>query len=132
MAATVPVRLDKKLIALAAAEAEHQKRTAPKQIEYWAALGQSLEGVLGRDDVIRLRAGLSRVEPVNAAPLDVDSVFAAVESARAVGDLSVHVTGARIIYQASRENPAYLEQIHPNGRIVVGRFEDGTFQPLPS
>lgn len=129
MAATVPVRMDKELVAQASAEAERQKRTAPKQIEYWAALGQTLEGVIGQEDVIRLREGLLRLQPVNASPVDADRVFATVDAARTTSKRSTRVTSARVIYQASRDHPRYLEQIHADGRVIVGRFENGQFKP---
>lgn len=130
MATSAPIRLDKELFAQAVAEAERQKRTAPKQIEYWAELGQALDGLLSREDVIRLREGLLRLEPANAAPADPDAIFAELEAARLGGALSERVTNARIIYQVSTRKRGYLEQKHPDGRVVVGQFKDGVFIPL--
>lgn len=69
---------------------------------------------------------------MNFAPIDVDSVFSALESARMTGNLSAGVTGARVIYQASCAYATYLEPIHPNGHVVVGRFDSGTFTPRSS
>ena len=127
MSATAPIRLDKDLLADAATEAQRQKRTAPKQIEYWAELGQTLEGVLTREDLIQLREGLLRLEPVNAAPVSADDVFANLENARRKGSLQQQVTQARAIYQASESHPGYLEKIQANGQILIGRFENGKF-----
>ena len=128
MSSTAPIRLDKTLLAQAADEAERRKRTAPKQIEYWAELGQVLDGVLSREDAIRLRGGLLRLAPRDAQPVAADDVFSDLEYARTEGRLPARVTRARIVYQASTRAPGYLEQQHPDGRVVVGQFLDGVFQ----
>lgn len=130
MAASHPIRLDALLLEQAAAEAKRQKRTAPKQIEYWAELGRVLDGLLSREDAIRLREGLLRLEPRSASPVDPEEIFSDLEAARREGNLPDRVTKARVVYQASERRPGYLDQKHPDGRVVVGQFANGSFEPI--
>lgn len=124
------VRLDPALMQQAAEEGARQHRTAPKQIEYWAALGKAFDGVLSREDAIGLRVGLLRLQAAASPRIDPETVSNAVEISRA--QLSGLVTRARIAYQVSEQYPGYLEQVHADGRVVVGQYENGSFHPRHS
>lgn len=131
MAVSSPLRLDHKLVEAAAAMAHLFKRTTPRQIEYWAELGRAVERELDAETVIALREGLAqlRVEPIQSVPLAADDVFAGLDVARDSGLLSQHISAAKLRYQASQVVPGLLEQIHPDGRVVVGQFRNGQFIP---
>lgn len=122
-----PVRLDPELMAQASREAKRQHRSARKQIEYWVELGRAVEGVVTREQAAGLRLGLMVVTAPDAGPVDVDEVFAELESRRPA--LAGQVTRAPVRYQASRAHPGLLERIDPDGRVTVGQFEQGEFQP---
>lgn len=131
MAVSSPLRLDHKLVEAAAAMAHLFKRTTPRQIEYWAELGRAVERELDAETVIALREGLAqlRVEPIHSSPVAADDVFADLDVARDSGLLSQHVSAAKVRYQASQAAPGLLEQVHPDGRVVTGRFLNGQFIP---
>jgi hypothetical protein len=128
MAASNPIRIDRTLFEQAAAEADRQKRSTPKQVEYWAELGQACDGLLNHADAVRLREGLLKLEPCESAPVNPDSVFATLDDARDDGSLSNQVTTAKTIYQASDSHPGYLEQVNTDGEVIVGQFERGKFK----
>ena len=130
MAASNPIRIDNSLYEQAAAEADKQKRSTPKQVEYWAELGQACDGLLSQADAVRLREGLLKLEPALTAPIDTETVFANLETARESGALTQQVTQAALIYQVSETHPGYLEQIGTDGQVRVGQFKNGTFKPL--
>lgn len=123
-----PIRLDASLVEEAITEAARKLRTPPKQIEFWVRLGQAVDGLLSMEEIMALRGGLVHIEPTQGRRADPDEVFDDLESRR--NTLSKTVTSARVVYQASREHPGYLEQIHPDGRVVIGRFEGSDFVAL--
>ena len=122
-----PIRLDPDLLTEAANEAVRQHRSTPKQIEFWAALGKAADGLLTQEDLLALRTGLLRLEVVDSPRINPTEVRQEVEASR--DRLKGEVTRARHVYQASLSHPGYIEQIHPDGLVVVGRFENGTFVP---
>jgi hypothetical protein len=129
MAASNPIRIDKELFEQAAAEADRQKRSIPKQVEYWAELGQICDGLITHADAIRLREGLLKIEPDDTTPIDADEVFADLDVARESRSLKNLITQAKAIYQASEQHAGYLEQIDTGGNVLVGQFKNGKFQP---
>ncbi|QIB52359.1 hypothetical protein [Pseudomonas sp. OIL-1] len=132
MATSSPLRLDEKLVVAAATQGSLEKRTTPRQIEYWAEIGRAVERDLDARALLAIREGLARirVEPVRAEPVASDDVFADIDLARATGTLGDRVSASTIRYQASRSLPGLLEQHHPDGRVETGRFRDGQFVPL--
>ena len=126
-----PVRLQDELMRSAAMAGARQHRSAAQQIEYWAALGRAVAGLLDPDRLLAVQAGLARltVEPVTASPLDADHVFAALEADRGGGVLRDAVSSASVRYQASVAYPGLLERIDADGQRRVGRFIQGAFQP---
>lgn len=122
-----PVRLDPELMENATREARRQHRSTRKQIEFWVELGRSVDGVVTREQAAGLRSGLLTVMAPDDGPIEVDDVFAELESRRP--SLAARVTRSPVRYQASREHPGLLERIGPDDRVTVGRFEGGEFQP---
>ena len=61
----------------------HQ-RSAAQQVEYWAALGREVASMVDPEQLLEVKTGLARlrVEPVRAAAVDPQQVFAALEDAR--------------------------------------------------
>ena len=122
-----PVRLDPDLMERAALEAKRQHRSTRKQIEFWVELGRAVDGVVTREQAAGLRSGLMAVMAPDVGPVDVDEVFAELEARRPA--LAGQVTRAPMRFQASRAHPGLLERIDPEGRVTVGQFEHGEFQP---
>lgn len=131
MAISSPLRLDQDLVAAAAAMGNLFKRTTPRQIEYWAELGRAVERELDAETLVALREGLAqlRVEPVKSAPLAPAEVFANLDGLRSSGALAASVSAARVRYQASVDSPGLLEQVHNDGKRIVGSFNNGKFIP---
>ena len=125
-----PMRLDGNLIHEAESVAERNKRSVPKQIEYWAELGRAVERVLSPNDVIAISQGLVEVQLVAPKPLraEADDVFAALEQDRSQGALAARVTRAAISYEASTSRAGLLDRIYADGRRDTGRFVAGEFQ----
>ena len=112
-----PVRLQQELMQRATLAGARQHRSAAEQIEYWAALGQQVAGVLDPDKLLDVLTGLAalKVVPIATAAVDTEQAFAALEQQRRSGQLSRSVSGASLRYQASRERPGWLEEINANG-----------------
>lgn len=72
-------------------------------------------------------ARLLAVTAPDVGPVDVGEVFAELEDRRLT--LTGQVTRASVRYQASRAHVGLLERIDPDGRVTVGQFEQGEFQP---
>ena len=132
MATSAPLRLDNGLIRAANAAARLQRRTVPRQIEYWAELGRAVEKHLNFEDLVAVREGLARlvVEKGALVEVDPDDVFSALESARVEGTLIRDVTTATMRYQSCPGRPGLLEQITSDGRKTPGRFQNGEFISL--
>ncbi len=127
--AASPIRLQDELMQAAALTAERFHRSTAEQIEYWAEMGRNVDHMLNPDDLLAISAGLAKitVEPVSSEPVDPVGIFQTLETDRAQGILPQMVSGSAIRYQASSAHPGYLEQIHADGRIVTGKFQDGEF-----
>ena len=125
-----PVRLQEDLMRSAALAGSLHQRSAAQQVEYWAALGREVAGLVDPEGLLAVKTGLARlrVEPVRAAAVDPEDVFAALGEARQSGILSASVTKAAVRYQASSSNPGYLERISSDGSCCIGRFAGGAFQ----
>jgi hypothetical protein len=127
-----PVRLQQQLMDSAALAGARQHRSAAEQIEYWAALGQQVAGVLDPDKLLEVLSGLAalKVVPVAWAAVNPEQAFEVLERERQSGQLTKAVSSASLRYQASETKPGWLEQISPDGRRRVGRFRNGVFEPL--
>lgn len=78
-----PIRLDSELIAAAQRESLVKKRSVPKQIEFWATLGKTLQNVLDYSDIITVLQGMKKitVESVESGTADPKAVFASPDRA---------------------------------------------------
>ncbi|KAF0809566.1 hypothetical protein A167_01637 [Alcanivorax sp. S71-1-4] len=126
-----PMRLDDALIRDAEAEARLNRRSLPKQIEFWADLGRRMARLVSPEDLIRIQLGLGRltIEDARSVSAEPEDVFAAVDALRERGELSAVVTRAPLAYQAVPGAPGVLEQISRDGRRVRGQFINGEFVP---
>ncbi len=128
--ASTPVRLQADLMERAVEAGARHHRSAAQQIEYWAALGQQVAGLVDPDSLLAVQCGVARlkVEPIQGTPVSSQDVFAALDADRRSGSLATAVTTAAERYQASRQHPGLLERIGPDGSRAVGQFRDGRFQ----
>lgn len=129
--ASSPIRLEADLMAKAQMTAALHHRTPAEQIEYWAELGQAVQGMLDPQAILNVQTGLAsiKVEPTLSGPIDADFVFEALDIDRASGQLAASVAQASIRYQASQTHPGYLEK-REGDTVLVGRFLNGEFLPI--
>lgn len=128
---TSPIRLDSKLIDAAQRESLVQKRSVPKQIEFWATLGKTLQGMLDYSDIIAVLQGIKKItiESVESSTVDPDAVFAALEKQRQNQELARNVTAAAVYYEASRSRPGLLDRVNAaTGERQTGQFYNGEFK----
>ena len=130
--AASPVRLEAKLMQAASMAGERHHRSAAEQIEYWASVGRSVAAYLNPDTLLAITSGLAKlhVESVNTPVVNPEDVFSALEQDRDVGTLAPSVSNSAVRYQVSVSHPGQLEQIHADGKIVIGQFNDGVFTPM--
>ena len=117
-----PVRLQDDLMRRAALAGARHHRSAAQQIEYWVTLGQDVAALLDPDLLLDVKAGLARlrVEPVRAAAVAPESVFAAIDAQRQNGSLAASVSTASERYQACPSRPGLLERIDNEGNRTAG------------
>lgn len=125
---STPIRLDDRLVRQATAEAQANRRTAPKQIELWAELGQLIAHKITADDLVALTQGLLdvKLEPVHVTPPASDEIWAQVAHASQRGDLTRAIAQQRVLYQSTGRDDV-LEAIYPDASRVLGRFINGHF-----
>ena len=128
-----PLRLNPELLEAAERASLVQKRSVPKQIEFWATLGQAVENVIDYSDIFAILQGLKKIsiEPVEPVAVPAEDVFATLENGRADGGLEEKVTRAVIYYEASRRRPGLLDRVNTaTGERCTGQFRNGEFQAL--
>jgi len=128
---TSPLRLDSTLVAAAKREGSINKRSAPKQIEFWAELGKAVEHVLNYNDIFAVIQGLKKikVESVTSQAVDTDDIFNALENSRQSEKLADNVTSAGVYFEASRSRPGLLDRVNAvTGERQTGRFYNGKFR----
>jgi hypothetical protein len=126
-----PLRLSAALVEAAEKEGAVQKRSAPKQIEFWAELGKAVDGVIDSADVVAVIQGLRKikVEPVKSMAVDSRDVFDSLETIRESGGLAEKVTSAAVYYEASLSRPGLLDRVSSRtGERQTGQFHKGVFK----
>jgi hypothetical protein len=126
-----PLRLSTALVEAAEKEGAVQKRSAPKQIEFWAELGKAVDGVIDAADVVAVIQGLRKikVEPVKSMAVDSRDVFDSLETIRESGGLAEKVTSAAVYYEASLSRPGLLDRVSSRtGERQTGQFHKGVFK----
>ena len=126
-----PLRLSAALVEAAEKEGALQKRSAPKQIEFWAELGKAVDGVIDAADVVAVIQGLRKikVEPVTSMAVDSRDVFDSLETIRESGGLAEKVTSAAVYYEASLSRPGLLDRVSSRtGERQTGQFHKGVFK----
>lgn len=128
-----PMRLSPDLVEAAERESLIQKRSVPKQIEFWASLGKAVQNVIDYSDVIAVTQGLKKiiVEPVESPTVAPSDVFADLERSRKSGALAKNVTKAAIYYETSRSRPGMIDRVNSaTGERRTGRFQSGKFRVI--
>ena len=128
---TSPLRLDSTLVAAAKRKGSVNKRSAPKQIEYWAELGMAVEHVLDYNDVFAVIQGLKKVkvESVESITVDPAAIFNSLEESRKSEKLAEKITSTAVYFEASRRQPGLLDKVNTaTGERQTGRFCNGEFK----
>jgi hypothetical protein len=128
---SIPIRLDNYLVHEAEIEGVVQKRTAPKQIEYWAEVGKAVAQFIPSNDLLALVQGFVEVEvKVNKLPsvtVSSSKVFDILEHDRENKSLNNKVTRASIWYEASVSQQGLLDRVQADGTREKGHFQNGKF-----
>jgi hypothetical protein len=128
---TSPIRLNSALVAAAEREGAIQKRSVPKQIEFWAELGKAVARVMDLSDVFAIIQNLKKVkvEPVTSVVVDPRDVFNSLENKRKSGDLAEKVTSSAVYYEASLSQQGLLDRVNSDtGERETGQFHKGEFK----
>lgn len=126
-----PIRLDPALVEIAKKEGSTKKRSAPKQIEYWAELGKAIESVIDLKDVYAIIQGFMKltVESLESKAVDPKAVFNSLEKKRKSGELAKNVTTSPIYFEASQTKPGLLDRVDlTTGERQTGTFLNGKFK----
>ena len=128
--AASPIRLESTLMKAATVASTTLHRSAAEQIEYWADIGRKVAKLIDPETLLAIDAGLVKITleetpPVTANP---DDVFERLQRDRKSGALSEAIAAKSIRYQACANHPGLLEQVHPDGRVLIGQFNNGEFQ----
>ncbi len=129
--ATSPIRLNPSLIEAAEREGRVQRRSTPKQIEYWADLGRAVERVIDLSDVFAILQGLKRLklENVESVGVDADEVFDDLHARTDSPQLSNEVTAAAVYFEASAAHPGLIDRVDSvTGERRSGQFRNGKFE----
>jgi hypothetical protein len=125
------IRLSPTLMAAARREGSIKKRTAPKQIEFWAELGKTVELVMDHADVLAVIQGFRKikVESVESVAVDPGDVFNSLEESRKSGELAEKVTSSAVYFEASQRKPGLIDRVNSaTGERQTGQFYNGEFK----
>jgi hypothetical protein len=124
------LRLDNQLIKLAEKQTKITKRSASKQIEFWAELGMRAEKKLTTKDVEEIFQDKVEllVKLKNVQGIDTNSVFKNLEKDRSENTLTSKVVTSKEWYDVSRDHPGYLVRTNKKGEKKIGKFEKGKFK----
>lgn len=128
---TSPIRLNPTLIEAAEREGVIQKRSTPKQIEYWADLGRAVEHVIDLSDIFAVLQGLKRLklENVESITVEPDRVFSDLQMRKKGSELSDEVSSAAVYFEASARHPGLIDRVDlATGARQTGQFRNGKFE----
>lgn len=128
-----PLRLNPDLVEAAERASLVQKRSVPKQIEFWATLGQAVENIIDYSDIFAILQGLKKITVETVAPAAVDpaDVFSDLEKSRRDGELARKITPGRVYYESSRTHPGLLDRVDTaTGERRTGQFRNGEFSAV--
>ncbi len=118
-----PVKLSDELVNDARNVAELSQRSIAGQIEFWAAIGKSLEPLLRGDRVMALgQSGATR--PLNELVADVDTDA----GRQRVRDYLNRQPNPH--YRVAEGRPGLLCRTEADGTETIGRFVNREFQPV--
>jgi len=128
---SIPLRVNDTLFKEAEAEGSLMKRSAAKQVEFWAELGKQIAHLVSPTDMLVLMQGLAKVQIdlPNFKPINASQVFAAVDEVNSAEQLGSAITRSTLYYEASLSRPGLLDQVMPDGSRQTGHFQDGKFSP---
>ncbi len=123
------LRLPEDLVSRAEQQSAVARRSVPKQIEYWAQLGQLLESSLSATDIHSLLSGekfVASARLANCVVPDANAVLRELEAARQGGTLNVSLEKPEATYDIADDGET-LRRTTPDGRTELGTFVDGQF-----
>ena len=126
------IRLREDLLKAAETTGALMHRSTSEQIEYWAAIGRSISSKVDPDTLDGVVSGFYSLEVkgVENVTVGFDDILSELDGERGLGVQCHRVSNSDSVrYQASSSQPGFLEQVHPDGHVVVGNFEMGEFKP---
>ena len=118
-----PVKLSDQLVDDARAVVPYSQRSLAGQIEFWAALGKSIEPLLRGDRALALQAA-GKERPLS-------EIVAEVDSAAGRQRVADHLAQRPYPHYAPvSDEPGLVCRIDADGSETIGRFVDREFVPV--
>lgn len=116
-----PIRLNPALMQKAEQEAALEHRSVPRQIEYWASLGQLMSRMMTSDQRLALMQGLVTLRLEECQPEDVgmDSIMGELEADRRSGRLPGRASAAAVRYGVDPDDGSRIVAYTPEGKQVI-------------
>ena len=80
-------------------------------------------------DILRALPGL---DDPKAEDIDPSDVFSELDRQRESGELNQAITSGSICYGSSRSQAGMLDEVHTDGTVITGIFQEGEFQSKQS
>lgn len=123
-----PLRVSDQLFYEAEAAGDTLKRSAAKQVEFWAKLGKVAEQNLTSQQVDELFQGRTELvaRPIEFKTVNFNFIRSRIEKEREAGTLSSTVIDSDEWYRLS-STPGHLEKVNRAGKVEIGKIIDGKF-----
>ncbi len=127
-----PIRLNDDLIEDAEDQIKYSFRSVPKQIEFWAMIGKTVEAVMTPADIAALTNGELEIKLLRkkTASINFETVFESLETDRKNGTLKSTMPLGSTWYEESTSHPGLIIRHQSNGKIDLGVFENKKFNPV--
>jgi len=124
------IRVSEKLFKIAYRRGKKERRSAAKQIEFWAEIGRTVEKQTGVTmmDLMKVSSGAKTIKiEESGIAIQSSTILDHIEMDKSSGDFQKEILKRGPVYQRCLSNPRCLEQIHPDGSVKIGNFINGHF-----
>jgi hypothetical protein len=124
-----PIRIESTILERAEVEGRINRRSPPKQIEYWAEIGRQVSSLIDAKDLFAVFTGAAALKVTHkpSQPVPTTTILEELRTRRDSGELQRSVTGAIASYGIGENG--LIRRISAGGRETVGKLIDGKFVP---
>ena len=124
-----PIRIESTILERAEIEGRMNRRSPPKQIEYWAEIGRQVSSLIEAKDLFAVFTGAAALEVTHkpSQPVPTTAILDELQARRESGELQRSVTGAMASYGIGENG--LIRRISASGRETYGELIDGKFVP---